>query len=190
MCYQPIANSETGHIVGMEALLRWKHKEFGVVPPGIFIPWLEMEPCFFELGNWIIEQALTDGMEIRRIRPDFVVNVNISATQLENHGFRQAVVDILKNSIKEQKLAHAYLFSGPRGTGKTSTARILAKSINCLDNKSGIACGKCENCLSFNGNPDIIEIDAASNNGVDEIRELINNVKIMPTSLKLSLIHI
>lgn len=94
------------------------------------------------------------------------------------------VVDILKNSIKEQKLAHAYLFSGPRGTGKTSTARILAKSINCLDNKTGIACGKCENCLSFNGNPDIIEIDAASNNGVDEIRELINNVKIMPTSLK------
>lgn len=96
MCYQPIANSETGHIVGMEALLRWKHKEFGVVPPGIFIPWLEMEPCFFELGNWIIEQALTDGMEVHKIRPDFVVNVNISATQLENHGFRQAVVDILK----------------------------------------------------------------------------------------------
>ena len=98
MCYQPIANSVTGHIVGMEALLRWKHKEFGVVPPGIFIPWLEMEPCFFELGNWIIEQALTDGMEIRKIRPDFVVNVNISATQLENHGFRQAVVDILKKT--------------------------------------------------------------------------------------------
>ena len=94
------------------------------------------------------------------------------------------VVEILKNSIKEQKLAHAYLFSGPRGTGKTSTARILAKSVNCLDNKNGIACEKCENCLSFNGNPDIIEIDAASNNGVDEIRELINNVKIMPTSLK------
>lgn len=95
MCYQPIANSETGHIVGMEALLRWKHKEFGVVPPGMFIPWLEMEPCFFELGNWIIEQALTDGMEIRKSRPDFVVNVNIAATQLENHGFRDAVVDIL-----------------------------------------------------------------------------------------------
>lgn len=94
------------------------------------------------------------------------------------------VVEILKNSIKEQKIAHAYLFSGPRGTGKTSTARILAKSVNCLDNQNGIACEKCENCLSFNGNPDIIEIDAASNNGVDEIRELINNVKIMPTSLK------
>ena len=94
------------------------------------------------------------------------------------------VVEILKNSIKEGKIAHAYLFSGPRGTGKTSTARILAKAINCLDNQNGAACGKCENCLSFNGNPDIIEIDAASNNGVDEIRELINNIKIMPTSLK------
>ena len=98
MCYQPIANSETGHIVGMEALLRWQHKDFGVVPPGMFIPWLEMEPCFFELGNWIIERSLTDAMEIRRTRPDFVVNVNISATQLENHGFRQAVVDILNRT--------------------------------------------------------------------------------------------
>ena len=94
------------------------------------------------------------------------------------------VVDILKNSIKEKRIAHAYLFSGPRGTGKTSTARILAKSVNCLNNIDGVACGECESCLSFNGNPDIIEIDAASNNGVEEIRELINNVKIMPTSLK------
>lgn len=94
------------------------------------------------------------------------------------------IVEILKNSIKENRLAHAYLFSGPRGTGKTSTARILAKAINCRNNKSGVACGECDSCLTFNGNPDIIEIDAASNNGVDEIRELINNVKIMPTSLK------
>lgn len=94
------------------------------------------------------------------------------------------IVEILKNSIKENRLAHAYLFSGPRGTGKTSTARILAKAINCRNNKEGVACGECDSCLTFNGNPDIIEIDAASNNGVDEIRELINNVKIMPTSLK------
>ena len=110
----------------------------------------------------------------RKYRPD----------GFENLVGQKHVVDILKNSIKEKKLAHAYLFSGPRGTGKTSTARILAKSVNCLDNKSGIACGKCISCISFNGNPDIIEIDAASNNGVEEIRELINNVKIMPTSLK------
>lgn len=94
------------------------------------------------------------------------------------------IVEILKNSIKENKISHAYLFSGPRGTGKTSTARILAKLINCLNNKNGIACGECSACLSFNTNPDIIEIDAASNNGVEEIRELINNVKIMPTNLK------
>lgn len=94
------------------------------------------------------------------------------------------IVSILKNSIKENKIAHAYMFSGPRGTGKTSTARILAKTINCLNNGEGVACDKCDSCLTFNSNPDIIEIDAASNNGVDEIRELINNVKIMPTSLK------
>ena len=110
----------------------------------------------------------------RKYRPD----------SFENLIGQKPIVDILKNSIIDNKIAHAYLFSGPRGTGKTSTARILAKAINCLNNKDGSACGECENCLAFNGNSDIIEIDAASNNGVDEIRELINNVKIMPTSLK------
>ena len=110
----------------------------------------------------------------RKYRPD----------SFDNLIGQRPIVEILKNSIIENKIAHAYLFSGPRGTGKTSTARILAKAINCLNNKDGLACGECENCLAFNGNPDIIEIDAASNNGVEEIRELINNVKIMPTSLK------
>lgn len=110
----------------------------------------------------------------RKYRPD----------SFDNLIGQRSIVEILKNSIIENKIAHAYLFSGPRGTGKTSTARILAKAINCLNNKDGLACGECENCLAFNGNPDIIEIDAASNNGVEEIRELINNVKIMPTSLK------
>ena len=92
--------------------------------------------------------------------------------------------NLLINAIKENKIAHAYIFTGPRGTGKTTTARVFAKAINCTDLKDGNPCNKCENCLSFGDNPDIIEIDAASNNGVDEIRELINNVKLSPSNLK------
>lgn len=110
----------------------------------------------------------------RRYRPD----------SFEELIGQKPIVEILKNSIKESKIAHAYIFSGPRGTGKTSTARVLAKSINCLEPKDGVACGKCTNCQSFATSPDIIEIDAASNNSVDEVRELINNVKIMPTHSK------
>ena len=93
-------------------------------------------------------------------------------------------VNILKNAIINDKIAHAYIFNGPRGTGKTSTAKVFAKTINCENPKNGEACGKCNSCLNLNNNPDIIEIDAASNNGVDEIRELINNVKIAPSYSK------
>ena len=87
---------------------------------------------------------------------------------------QDTIVRTLKNVIKNEKLSHAYLFTGPRGTGKTSSAKLFAKAINCLNNKDGDACNECENCKSFNenSNPDIIEIDAASNNGVDEIREI------------------
>ncbi len=90
-------------------------------------------------------------------------------------------IDILKNAIINNKIAHAYIFNGPRGTGKTSTAKIFAKTINCESPENGEACGKCNSCLNIKNNPDIIEIDAASNNGVDEIRELINNIKIAPS---------
>ena len=90
-------------------------------------------------------------------------------------------IRMLKNSIVNNMISHAYIFTGPRGTGKTSTAKIFAKTINCLNPNNGEACGKCENCLNFSSNPDIIEIDAASNNGVDDIRELIDNMKIAPT---------
>lgn len=94
------------------------------------------------------------------------------------------VKKILKNSIVNNKIAHAYIFSGPRGTGKTSTAKVFAKSINCLENNNGEACGQCVNCQNFATNTDIIEIDAASNNGVDQIREITNNIKLAPTMSK------
>lgn len=99
---------------------------------------------------------------------------------------QDTIVKTLKNIIKNKKLSHAYLFTGPRGTGKTSSAKLFAKAINCLNNKSGDACNECENCKSFNenSNPDIIEIDAASNNGVDEIREIKNKVNLVPAMSK------
>ncbi len=94
------------------------------------------------------------------------------------------IVETLKNSVENNNFSHAYIFTGPRGTGKTSTAKVLAKSINCENIINGEACGKCESCKSFNTSPDIIEIDAASNNGVDEIRELRNNISLAPSESK------
>ena len=95
------------------------------------------------------------------------------------------IVKILSNSILYNKIGHAYIFSGPRGTGKTSVAKIFAKAVNCLNNTIGDLCGKCDICNSDdNSSLDIIEIDAASNNGVDEIREIRNSVKLLPTMVK------
>ncbi len=95
---------------------------------------------------------------------------------------------ILKNSVINNKIAHAYIFTGPRGTGKTSTAKIFAKTINCEQSIDGIACGKCSSCINFKTSPDIIEIDAASNNGVDNIRDIIENVGIAPTIVSIKFI--
>lgn len=99
---------------------------------------------------------------------------------------QDTIVKTLRNVIKNNKLSHAYLFTGPRGTGKTSSAKLFAKAINCLNNTTGDACNCCDSCKSFNenNNPDIIEIDAASNNGVDEIRELKNKVGLVPSMSK------
>lgn len=95
MCYQPVVEADSGKIIGMEALLRWNREPFGEVPPGRFIPWLENDPCFFELGNWILEKALTEGKHIIEDNPGFVINVNVSATQLERRKFRESVMEIL-----------------------------------------------------------------------------------------------
>ena len=95
------------------------------------------------------------------------------------------IIQTLENSIKTSHVGHAYLFSGPRGTGKTTAAKIFARAVNCLNYKDGL-CNECKNCI-YSGQKecmDIIEIDAASNNGVDEIRELRNKVKILPSELK------
>lgn len=102
-------------------------------------------------------------------------------TNFEDVAGQKHIVKTLQNAVQQNRIAHAYLFCGPRGTGKTSTAKIFAKMINC-ESKTKRPCGKCDNCLAIQqGNhPDIIEIDAASNNGVDQVRDLIEKVKYAP----------
>ncbi|OUW11199.1 MAG: hypothetical protein CBD26_03345 [Candidatus Pelagibacter sp. TMED166] len=96
------------------------------------------------------------------------------------------IVDTLINSISSNRLAHGYLFSGLRGVGKTTTARVLAKTLNCLDLQGGQPCGKCQNCMDIAASRslDVIELDGASNRGIDEIREIKETVKYPPISGK------
>tara|TARA_X000001036_G_scaffold172798_1_gene163417 strand:- start:8128 stop:9741 length:1614 start_codon:yes stop_codon:yes gene_type:complete len=96
------------------------------------------------------------------------------------------VVDTLNNSISSNRLAHGYLLTGVRGVGKTTTARVLSKTLNCLQNKSTIPCEKCQNCIEITESRslDVIELDGASNRGIDEIREIKETVKYPPISSK------
>jgi DNA polymerase-3 subunit gamma/tau len=100
---------------------------------------------------------------------------------------QDSVKKILQDCFLNKKLSHAYLFVGPRGTGKTSTARILAKMVNCLDDsevhRTSSPCNTCQVCLSITdgSNLDLIEIDAASNRGIDDVRSLRENIKLSPS---------
>ncbi len=110
----------------------------------------------------------------RRYRPD-----DFSGILAQNH-----ITKTLTNAVSSGRIAQAYLFCGPRGTGKTSTARVLAKSLNCKKGPTSIPCGECNNCKEIKAgiSPDVFEIDAASNRGIDDIRELRENVRYAPVA--------
>lgn len=112
----------------------------------------------------------------RRFRP----------TDFETVIGQQAIVKTLTNQIITDKVGHAYLFCGARGTGKTSLAKIFARAVNCVDSKNGSPCGKCSSCIALKdpSNVDVIEIDAASNNKVENVREIRENVQYPPVSVK------
>ena len=96
--YQPVVHAQTGEIVGAEALVRWKKEPYGIVPPGMFIDWLESNPCMYDLGNFVLKQALTDAVEFRKSNPDFFINVNMSAKQLERKTFCGVVMALLRET--------------------------------------------------------------------------------------------
>jgi len=98
LCYQPIVNSETEELKGMEALIRWKNEEYGSVPPVQFIPVLEQDTLFPELGKWILRQAMTDGRLLVEKYPNFIMNVNLSYAQLEKSDFVADVLNLLEET--------------------------------------------------------------------------------------------
>lgn len=98
LCFQPIISAEGERLIGAEALLRWNKEPFGEVAPGKFVPWLEGDPTFFELGKWILREALKEGKVFLEKYPDFVLNVNVAYTQLSRMEFRKSVEEILEET--------------------------------------------------------------------------------------------
>ncbi len=98
LCYQPIVSFANGKIIGAEALLRWKQEPYGVVSPDRFIPWLENDPAFIPVGNWLLRQAILETAPLRVADPNFILNINITDTQLEYNGFREDVLNILSDT--------------------------------------------------------------------------------------------
>lgn len=98
LCYQPILDADSEKVIGAEALLRWKNDKYGEVPPGKFIGWLENDPSFLDLGGWILKTATRDAKEYMKTIPDFVINVNITYSQLQSKAFRRQVNSALNES--------------------------------------------------------------------------------------------
>ena len=96
--YQPIVDSRTGHIAGAEALVRWRREPYGTVPPGMFIEWMETDPGMYELGNFVLQTALQETVELLSVLPEFVLNVNVSARQMEREEFHAEVLRILEQT--------------------------------------------------------------------------------------------
>ncbi|MDE7428308.1 MAG: EAL domain-containing protein, partial [Lachnospiraceae bacterium] len=96
--YQPIVSSETGCIVGAEALVRWRREPYGNVPPGMFIEWMEKDPSMYDLGNFVLQTALQETAGVLEALPEFVINVNVSARQMEREEFRAKVLQILEET--------------------------------------------------------------------------------------------
>ena len=96
--YQPIVSSVDGRLVGMEVFVRWQKEPYGTVSPSEFVPWLEQDQVFYNLGNWILENALKDALEIRMQMKDFYLSVNLALMQLERSEFRTTLIDILRRT--------------------------------------------------------------------------------------------